>query len=64
MKSDQLQSIAAVLEDEYGDCPHGRAALMRWIEEEISRLKSRGVPGAEAATIELGLSYWAWLGDD
>ncbi len=63
MDSDQLQSIAAALEEGYGDCPHGRAALMRWIEKKISRLKARGVPGSEAATMELGLSYWAWLGD-
>ncbi|RMS28110.1 hypothetical protein ALP70_03351, partial [Pseudomonas savastanoi] len=64
MNRDQLQSIAAALEDGYGDCPHGRAALLRWIEEEISRLKALGVPGGEAATMELGLSYLAWLGEE
>jgi len=64
MNSDQLQRIAAALEEVYGDCPHGRAALMRWIEEEITRLKARGVPGGEAATMELGLAYWAWLGEE
>lgn len=41
MNSDQLQSIAAALEDGYGSCPHGRAA-----------------------TMELGLSYGAWLGEE
>ncbi|WP_282363272.1 hypothetical protein [Pseudomonas sp. PS01297] len=64
MNSDQLQCIAATLEEGYGDCPHGRAALMSWIEEEVSKLKARGVPGGEAATIELGLAYWAWLGEE
>lgn len=59
----QLQSIAAALEEGYGDCPHGRAALMLWIEDEIAALKARGVPGGEAATMEIGLSYWAWLGE-
>jgi hypothetical protein len=33
----------------YGDCPHGRAALMTWIEQKISRLKNAGVPGDDAA---------------
>ena len=37
MNSDQLQGIAAALEEGYGECPQGRAALMRWIEEEVSR---------------------------
>ncbi|SMG66029.1 hypothetical protein BMETH_467_0 [methanotrophic bacterial endosymbiont of Bathymodiolus sp.] len=52
------------MEEGYGECPQGRAVLMRWIEEEISRLKARGVPGGEAATMGLGLSYWAWLGEE
>ena len=64
MNNEQLQGIAAALEEGYGECPQGRAALMRWIEEEVSRLKARGVPGGEAATMELGLSYWAWLGEE
>lgn len=47
---DQLQSIAAALEEGYGDCPLGRTALINWIEDEISRFNALGVPGGEAAT--------------
>lgn len=63
MDREQLQRIAAALEEGYGDCPHGRIALMTWIEKEISRLKSTGVPGGDAATQALGLAYWDWLSE-
>lgn len=63
MDRDQLQHVAAALEEGYGECPHGRTALMNWIEQEVSVLKSRGVPGGEAATQALGLAYWEWLGE-
>lgn len=63
MSTEQLQGIAAALETGYGECPQGRAALMRWIEKEISKLKARGVSGGQAATMELGQAYWAWLGE-
>lgn len=64
MNSDQLQGIAAALEEGYGEYPQGRAALMYWIEEEISKLKAQGVPSGEAATMELGLAYWPSLGQN
>lgn len=61
---DWRQKAAHALEDAYGPCPYGRKALLKWIGDEVIRLKARGVPGGEAAAMELGLSYWQWLGDE
>lgn len=64
MHRDSFNRIAEALEDGYGACPYGRAALMVWIETEITKLEARGVTSVEATTILLGLAYWAWLGGD
>ncbi|MFL1553525.1 hypothetical protein ACI77J_12555 [Pseudomonas sp. O64] len=61
---DWRQKAAHALEEAYGPCPYGQKALFKWIGDEVMRLKARGVPGGEAATMELGLSYWQWLGDE
>ncbi|MNZ57830.1 hypothetical protein D3C78_758200 [compost metagenome] len=62
--NDWRQKVANSLEDAYGACPYGRKKLIEWIDAEVMRLKARGVPGGEAATMELALSYWGWLGDE
>jgi len=61
---DWRQKVAHSLEAAYGPCPYGRHKLIKWIGDEVMRLKARGVPGGEAATMELQISYWGWLGDE
>lgn len=62
--SDWRQKVADSLENTYGPCPYGRMKLIKWIGSEVMRLKARGVPAGEAATTELSLSYWGWIGGD
>ncbi|WP_236715584.1 hypothetical protein [Pseudomonas sp. BMS12] len=62
--SDWRQKVANSLEDTYGPCPYGRKKLIQWIDDEVMRLKGRGVPAGEAATMEMALSYWGWIGDE
>lgn len=64
MNRDEFERIARMLEEELGYCPHGRAALMQWIEEKVAELKGRGVPDGEAATMTLMTDYWGWIGED
>ena len=61
---DWRQKVAHALEEDFGPCPFGRTALLKWIGNEVGSLKARGVPRGEAATTELWLSYEQWLGDD
>jgi hypothetical protein len=61
---DWRQKVAHALEEDFGPCPFGRTALLKWIGNEVGSLKARGVPRGEAATTELWLSYEQWIGDD
>ena len=61
---DWHEKLAHSLEETYGACPYGRQKLIKWIHEEVARLKARGVPAGDAATFELQLSCWGWIGDD
>lgn len=61
---DWREKLAHSFEETYGMCPYGRKKLIKWIDEEVRRLKARGVPAGDAATLELQLSYWGWISDD
>lgn len=45
----KLDHLATMLEEEFGQCPLGRQALLKWLQEQLERAEK--VPGAPASAV-------------
>lgn len=54
---------ATALEDGWGECPRGRAALLQWLDDQLPRHTAAGIKTGAAAAHALSMDYLAWIGD-
>lgn len=56
----KLDDLADMLEDDFGPCPAGRQALLKWLQEQLERAdRVLGAPAsAVAAMIDAGYVRW------
>lgn len=59
----RLDNLADMLEDDFGPCPLGRAALLAWLQEQLERAEK--MPGAPASAVAamIDAGYVRWLAE-